>query len=92
MGPAVRGGGQAGTSSPHAGPHVVYEGGAVFVRGVDFTATKTRGKPVRVTGTLRREPQSATSRVAVRGYYCVEATGFGLLDAVGDPHPVYLEQ
>ncbi len=85
--------GQEGTISPHAGPHVVYEGGSVFVKGIDFTETKARGKPVRVTGTLRFEPKTIIHRWGdIKGYYYIEATGFETLDAVTDPHLVYLEK
>jgi hypothetical protein len=84
--------GQRGTVSPHAGPHVVYEGGSVFVRGVDFTEAKARGKPVRVTGTLRFEPKSGTRWGDVKGFYYIEAAGFEAIDAVTDPYLVYLEK
>ncbi len=84
--------GQEGTISPHAGPHVMYEGGSVFVRGIDFTETKARGKPVRVTGTLRFEPGTATRWGDIKGYYYIEATKFEVIDAVADPHLVYLEK
>jgi len=84
--------GQEGTISPHAGPHVVYDGGSVFVKGIDFTETKARGKPVRVTGTLRLEPMVRTRWGNVKAYYFIEATGFEQLDAVVDPNLVYLEK
>jgi hypothetical protein len=50
--------GQDGTISSHVLPQVVHQGGSVFVKGIDFTATKALGKPVRVTGTSagRRPP------------------------------------
>jgi hypothetical protein len=84
--------GREGTISPHAGPHVVYEGGSVFVREIDFTETKPRGKPVRVTGTLRFEPKVGLRWSEVKGYYYIEATGFEVLDAVADPYLAYLEK
>ena len=65
----------------------------MFVRGIDFTETKARGKPVRVTRTLRLEPKTIIRKWGdIMGYYYIEATGFETLDAVTDPYLVYLEK
>jgi hypothetical protein len=83
--------GQEGTISPHAGPHVIHQGGSIFVKGIDFTSSKARGKPVRVAGTLRLEPKTGTRFGDVPGYYYLEAKDFDQIDAVSDPHPVLVD-
>ena len=88
--------GQEGTVSPWAGPQVIYQGGSIFVKGIDFTETKARGKPVRVTGTLQLEPELRFSRSSVAGglksYYYIEATTFESLDVVTDPYLVLAKE
>jgi hypothetical protein len=83
--------GQEGTDSPWVGAQIIHQGGSIFVRGIDFTETKARGKPVRVTGTLQLEPELLTRSSPTAGrksYYYIEATTFESLDAVTDPYLV----
>jgi hypothetical protein len=86
--------GQEGTISPWAGPHVVHQEGSVFVKGVDFTETRARGKPVRVTGTLRLQPgvHSHKKFGRLRPYFYIEATAFEPLEAVADPYIVLAKE
>ena len=60
-------------------PHVIHQGGSLFVKGIDFTETKARGKVVRVEGTLRLEPKTGTRFGDVDGYYYLEAEEFELI-------------
>ena len=87
--------GQEGTDSPWVGAHVIHQGGSIFVKGIDFTKTKARGKPVRVTGTLQLEPELLTRSSPTAGrksYYYIEATTFESLDAVIDPYLVLVKE
>jgi hypothetical protein len=77
--------GEKGTVSPHAGPKVLYEGGAVFVRRVDLAAKDARGKAVRVVGTLRLEPESRTAWGDVEKWYYIEPASFEVIERVSDP-------
>jgi hypothetical protein len=83
--------GQEGTISPHVLPHVIHQGGSMFVKGIDFTESKARGKPVRVSGILRLEPKTGTRFGDVAGYYYLEAEDFEPIEAVKDPYPVLAE-
>jgi hypothetical protein len=68
---------------------VVFEGGTVLVRGVDFTHPAMRGKSVRVIGTLRRG--TMTPRRFVRQYphyYYIDARTFKALDRVVEPNVI----
>jgi hypothetical protein len=84
--------GQEGTISPWAGPQVVHQGGSVFVKGIDFTETKARGKPVRVSGILRLDPGTNSRFGDLKPYYFIEATTFEPLDAVTDPYLVLAKE
>jgi hypothetical protein len=87
--------GQEGTVSPWAGPQVIHQGGSIFVKGIDFTETKARGKPVRVTGTLQLQPKLHTRSPPTSGlksYYYIEASAFESLDAVTDPYLVLAKE
>ena len=83
--------GQEGTVSPFAGPQVIHQGGAIFVKGVDFAGAGVRGKAVRVTGTLRLEPELVVRHAPAAGlkpYYYIDAASFVPVDAEKDPYPV----
>ena len=84
--------GQEGTISPWAGAQVVHQGGSVFVKGIDFTESKARGKPVRVSGILRLDPGTHSRFGDLKPYYFIEATTFEPLDAVTDPYLVLVKE
>lgn len=84
--------GQEGTISPWAGPQVVHQGGSVFVKGIDFTESKARGKPVRVSGILRLDPGTHSRFGDLKPYYYIEATTFEPLDVVTDPYLVLVKE
>lgn len=84
--------GQEGTISPWAGPQVIHQGGSVFVKGIDFTESKARGRPVRVPGILRLDPGTHSRFGDVKPYYFVEATTFEPLKAVTDPYLVLVKE
>lgn len=84
--------GQEGTISPWAGPQVIHQGGSVFVKGIDFTESKARGKPVRVPGILRLDPGTHSRFGNLKPYYFVEATTFEPLEAVTDPYLVLVTE
>jgi hypothetical protein len=72
---------------------VIYEEGTMFIRGADFPELDAVGKPVRVTGTLRLEPESVMTfdghdPIVVEKWYYIEATEAKVLDRVEDPHLV----
>lgn len=89
------GGTDQSSSSPHAGPHVVYDGGSVFVKGPKILGANHRGKIVRVSGVLRRvtRPISRIPGRTIRlpDYYCIQAERVTLLPSVKDPHLVLSE-
>ena len=91
----VWGGTDQRSSSPNAGPHVVYDGGFVFVKGPKILKGTHRGKIVRVSGVLRRVARpiyripGKTTRLP--DYYTIQAERVTLLDAVKDPHLVLSE-
>lgn len=72
---------------------VVYEEGTMFVRGVDFRDLDAIGKIVRVSGTLRLEPESVMEfdghePIVVEKWYYLDATDAKILERVEDPHLV----
>ena len=91
----VWGGTDQRSNSPNAGPHVVYDGGSVFVKGPKILGATHRGKIVRVSGVLRRvtPPISRIPGKTTRrpDYYYIQAERVTLLDAVKDPHLVLNE-
>lgn len=77
--------GEEGTISPWAGPHVIYDGSSIFVKGLDFTETKARGKTVRVVGTLKLNPIVHIRWGDLQPYFYIQADSFEVIDAVTDP-------
>lgn len=72
---------------------IAYEGGAMFVRGVDFAANGAAGKLVRVTGKLCLEPESTIvfggqKPITVNKYYYIEAEELTNVDVVTEPRLV----
>jgi len=68
---------------------VVYEGGMMFIRGVDFAKSGATGKLARVSGTLQLEPESFVffgghDPVVVEKYYYIEAEALELVDRVSE--------
>ncbi len=70
---------------------VVFEGGTVLVKGVDFNKPELRGRVVRVVGTLLLESMSrpGVSRQLPK-YYCIEAKSFEVVEQATDPRVVAL--
>lgn len=85
---------EAAAVSPWVGAQVIHQGGSVFVRGID-TKKATRGKPIRVMGTLRLQPELVTRSpptAGLKAYYYIEATTVEPLDAVTDPYLVLVKK
>ncbi len=72
---------------------VLFEGGVVLIKDVDFNRPGVRGKAVRVEGTLRREAFAGHPGFERRfaEYYYIDATSFEIIDAVMVPEVVRLE-
>jgi len=68
---------------------IVFEGGTVLVKGVDFNKPEVRGKCVRVVGTLRLEsmPLKGITR-QFPNYYRIDAESFEVIDRVTDPNVI----
>ncbi len=69
---------------------VIYEGGMVFIRGVDFKKQFAKGRTVRVRGVLRLHPES-TLRFAphpgikIKKYYYIDVDHLEVIERVTDP-------
>jgi hypothetical protein len=71
---------------------VIFEGGTVMVRGMDFNHPAIRGKSVRVIGTLRRGTMPRRGfDLQYPHYYYVDARTFNLLDRVVEPNVILTE-
>lgn len=70
---------------------VVFDGGTVLVKGVDFHKPEVRGRVVRVVGTLLLESMSqpGVSRQLPK-YYCLAAESFEVIEQSTEPHVVAL--
>ncbi len=68
---------------------VIFDGGTVLVKGVDFNKAEVRGRVVRVVGTLLLESMSlpGVSRQLPK-YYCIEAKSFEVVEQATDPRVV----
>jgi hypothetical protein len=68
---------------------VVFEGGTVLVKGVNFNKAEVRGRIVRVVGTLLIEsmPHSGFERQFPR-YYCIDAEAFEIIEQATAPQVV----
>ena len=69
---------------------VAYEGGIIFVKGVDFARRDVGGKTVRVVGTLRLEGESVMEfggrePIKVQKYYYLDAESLTVIHRVRDP-------
>jgi hypothetical protein len=68
---------------------VLFEGGVVLVRGVDFNRPQVRGRSVRVVGTLRLGAMPSPGfRRQYPNYYFLESESFMILDRVAEPNVV----
>src|SRR5690606_25750934 len=68
---------------------VVFEGGTVLVKGVDFNKPEVRGKLVRVVGNLSLEsmPHRGFER-QFPNYYVIDAESFEVIETVTEPKVV----
>lgn len=68
---------------------VIFEGGTVLVRGMDFNQPRIRGKSVRVIGTLRRGTMTRMGfHIQYPHYYYIDARTFDMLDQVVEPNVI----
>ena len=68
---------------------VLFEGGTVLVKGVDFNRPDVRGKSVRVVGSLRLGAMTRFGFLPrCPNYYYIDATSFEILDRVAEPNVV----
>jgi hypothetical protein len=68
---------------------VVFEGGTVLVKGADFNKPETRGRCVRVVGTLRlgEVPHRGFER-RFPHYYFIDAESSEVIDRVAEPNVI----
>jgi hypothetical protein len=65
---------------------VAYEGGRIFIRGVDFKKAGAEGKLVRVSGVLMLSPEARASFGTISDqYFYIQADKIQLLDRATDP-------
>jgi hypothetical protein len=67
---------------------VIFEGGTVLVKGVDFNKPDVRGRCVRLTGTLRLGSMYSLGQHFERklpNYYYIDARSFDIVDRVTEP-------
>ena len=79
-------------SNPHVmtNQRIIYEGGVIYIKGVDFFEKNASGRLVRVTGRLRLEPETTVEfdghdPQTVHKYYFVSADSLTVLDRVDQP-------
>lgn len=66
---------------------VIFEGGIIFVKGVDFAESEAMGKLVRIRGTLRLKPESTVTFVGhdpitVQKYFYIDAEDLEVIQQV----------
>jgi hypothetical protein len=66
---------------------VIYEGGMIFIKGVDFAKSEATGKLVRIGGTLRLEPERVMEfdghePITVEKYYYIDAEKLDVVQQV----------
>jgi RNA polymerase sigma factor (sigma-70 family) len=68
---------------------VVFEGGIVLVKGVDFNKPEIRGRCISVVGTLRlgQMPHRGSERM-LPNYYFIDAESFRVIDKVSEPNVI----
>lgn len=70
---------------------VVFEGGTVLVKNVDFNKADVRGRVVRVVGTLLLESMPhAGFDPQFPNYYCIDAESFEIIGQAAEPKVVAL--
>lgn len=70
---------------------VVFEGGTVLVKGVDFNKPELRGRIVRIVGTLLLESMSQPGfKRQLPNYYCIESETFEVIEQSTKPKVVAL--
>lgn len=73
---------------PFPKSQLIFDGGTVLVKGADFTAKETKGKTVRVVGTLRLHPPTMRPGIyrPTPKFYYIDAESVELVSAVSEPH------
>ena len=68
---------------------IAYEGGRIFVRGVDFKKANAAGKLVRVAGELRLEPKGQAhfgeKTLTIDQYFYIQADKIQVIERTTDP-------